>query len=61
MTLSQLLRDGAADVRRKSDLRRRLDGMALAEGEQEGLLDEARTAFRLNAAIFSDLVRAEER
>ena len=42
----------------KADFRRRLDDLVLAEGEPEALLDEARTAFRLNAMIFEQLVVA---
>jgi len=40
----------------KADYRRRLDEIALVDGEREALLDEARTAFRLNAAIFAELL-----
>jgi heme oxygenase len=40
----------------KADFRRRLDDLRLEDGEREGLLDEARTAFHLNAAIFNQLV-----
>jgi len=40
----------------KAEYRRRLDALALADGEREALLDEAREAFRLNAAIFAQLV-----
>jgi heme oxygenase len=40
----------------KAVYRQRLDELQLLEGEQEALLDEARTAFQLNAAIFNQLV-----
>jgi heme oxygenase len=40
----------------KEGYRRRLDELPLNDGERETLLEEARTAFRLNASIFHDLV-----
>lgn len=39
----------------KADFRRRLDELAVADGEGAALLAEARTAFALNAAIFEQL------
>jgi heme oxygenase (biliverdin-producing, ferredoxin) len=39
----------------KADFRRRLDALALAAGESDALLAEARAAFALNAAIFEQL------
>lgn len=46
--------DDAAEL--KDRFRRRLDELELAAGEAQALLDEARTAFDLNAAIFDQLV-----
>jgi heme oxygenase len=43
----------------KADFRRRLDELSLDDGEREGLLDEATTAFKLNGAIFDELTRTE--
>jgi heme oxygenase len=40
----------------KADFRRRLDELRLANGEREQLLEEARAAFHLNAAVFAELV-----
>lgn len=40
----------------KAEYRRRLDDLDLADGEREAVVEEARTAFRLNAAIFDQLV-----
>jgi heme oxygenase len=42
----------------RTDFRRRLDELAVADGERDALLDEARTAFRLNGMIFDQLVAA---
>ena len=39
----------------KADFRRRLDELPLVDGEREALLDEARSAFHLNATIFAEL------
>ena len=40
----------------KAEYRRRLDALELTDGERETVVAEARTAFRLNAANFDDLV-----
>lgn len=40
----------------KADFRARLDALPLADGDREAMVDEARAAFRLNAAIFDQLV-----
>ncbi|MGD1149150.1 MAG: biliverdin-producing heme oxygenase [Thermoanaerobaculaceae bacterium] len=40
----------------KADYRRRLDELPLTDGEREAVVEEARTAFRLNAAIFDQLL-----
>jgi heme oxygenase len=40
----------------KAEYRRRLDELALAYGERDTIVEEARTAFQLNAAIFDQLV-----
>jgi heme oxygenase len=40
----------------KDDFRRRLDGLPLRDGEQDELVEEAREAFRQNAAIFQELL-----
>jgi len=40
----------------KTDYRRRLDELPLADREREALLDEARAAFRMNAEIFAQLI-----
>ena len=40
----------------KREFRRRLDAFPLAAGEAADLVDEARVAFALNAAIFAELV-----
>jgi heme oxygenase len=42
----------------KADFRARLDELPLADGEAEALVEEARTAFLLNAAIFDQLEAA---
>lgn len=42
----------------KAEYRRRLDELVLADGEREAVVDEARTAFQLNAIIFDQLVNA---
>jgi len=39
----------------KSDFRRRLDELPLVDGEREALLNEARSAFHLNAVMFAEL------
>ena len=39
----------------KADFRRRLDRLALVDGERQALLDEARNAFHPNAMIFGEL------
>jgi heme oxygenase len=43
-------------ARFKDGFRTRLDGLELTAEEQQALLEEARAAFRLNAAIFEQLV-----
>lgn len=40
----------------KSDFRRRLDELTLDDTERHQVVDEAREAFRLNGAIFAQLV-----
>jgi heme oxygenase len=40
----------------KDEYRRRLDDLPLYDGDRETLLEEARTAFSLNASIFDELV-----
>jgi len=40
----------------KAEYRRRLDELALVDGEREAVVEEARTAFALNAEIFRQLV-----
>jgi len=45
----------------KDEFRRRLDELPLRDGEREALLEEARTAFSLNASIFDELVQESAR
>jgi len=40
----------------KAEYRRRLDALELTDGEREAVVEEARTAFNLNGAIFDQLV-----
>ncbi len=41
----------------KAEYRRRLDGLDVTDDEREALVEEARMAFALNAAIFGQLVQ----